>query len=158
MKRTSITDFAQDRDWTPPPTNKVALDVTLGAGDSVSFATRHADPHFDSDGVCICQCCTGHSTAPGCMCPTCSGDDDVATWCICTDCNVLACGLHEPVLSMTYDEKVDLARQFALPDVIEALWPGECACGEKIKPGEPMRAESYTRLGEPDEWHGRCCL
>ena len=40
MKRTSITDFAQDRDWTPPPTNKVALDVTLGAGDSVSIGPR----------------------------------------------------------------------------------------------------------------------
>ena len=101
---TSIEDFSRDRDWTPPSTNKSALDVTLGAGDSVSFAIRH-----DS-------------------------------W-ECYD-----------------DEKVDLARQFALPDVIEALWPEECACGEKIKPGEPMRAESYTRLGEPDEWRGRCCL
>ena len=34
---TSIADFSRDRDWTPPPTNKSALDVTLGAGDSVSF-------------------------------------------------------------------------------------------------------------------------
>ena len=40
MKRTSITDFAQDRDWAPPPTNKVALDVTLGAGDSMSISPR----------------------------------------------------------------------------------------------------------------------
>ena len=38
MTRTSVTDFAQDRDWTPPPTNKIALDVTLGAGDSVSLS------------------------------------------------------------------------------------------------------------------------
>ena len=38
--------------------------------------------HLDDDGVCQCEC------------PVCIGENDSAVWCTCSDCDVIACGMH----------------------------------------------------------------
>ena len=100
---TSIADFSRDKDWTPPPTNKIALNVTLNARDSVSFAIRHANSHFDSD-------CNKHSQphfeldgSCACLCGQCYVPDHMARSreicgrgeCVCVECNASSCELHE---------------------------------------------------------------
>ena len=47
--------------------------------------SEHETPHLDDDGVCQCEC------------PVCIGENDsvhLYAGCTCSDCDVIACGMH----------------------------------------------------------------